>query len=285
MYQIPVPNWEHLQTEIEKTYLRSKGLTELSKTRYAEAQTLLLSELGLIDWQPKHTLAFTTDYASIQRAERIDADYFQPRYDDIISGIKSYPGGWGTVASQVHLKDSNFKPEPETEYQYIELANIGSSGEVNGCMVAQGQDLPSRARCEVSAGDVIVSSVEGSLESIAMVTGEYDNALCSTGFHAINSDVLNSETLLVFLKSSVGQLQLKKGCSGTILTAINREEFGRIALPTIRAEKQAGIQQKVIESFNLRKHAKDLLECAKRAVEIAIEQDEQTAIDWLESVS
>ncbi len=34
--------------------------------------------------------------------------------------------------------------------------------------------------------------------------------------------------------------------------------------------------------INLRKQAKDLLECAKRAVEIAIEQ---TAIDWLESVS
>ena len=45
------------------------------------------------------------------------------------------------------------------------------------------------------------------------------------------------------------------------------------------------MHQKVVESFNLRKHAKHLLEHAKRAVEIAIEQDEQTAIDWLESVS
>lgn len=36
---------------------------------------------------------------------------------------------------------------------------------------------------------------------------------------------------------------------------------------------------------NLRKQAKDLLECAKPSVEIDIEQDEQTAIDWLESVS
>lgn len=285
LYQIPVPNWEHLQTEIEKTYLRSKDLTELSKTRYAETQILLLNELGLADWQPKHKLTFATDYANMQRAERIDADYFQPKYDDIISAIKGYPGGWGTVANQAHLKNSNFKPEPETEYKYIELANIGSSGEINGCTVEQGQDLPSRARGKVNAGDVIVSSVEGSLESIALITEEYDDALCSTGFHAINSDVLNSETLLVFLKSSVGQLQLKKGCSGTILTAINREEFGRIILPTIRAEKQAEIQQKVIESFNLRKQAKDLLECAKRSVEIAIEQDEQTATDWLESVS
>ena len=50
-------------------------------------------------------------------------------------------------------------------------------------------------------------------------------------------------------------------------------------------DKQRDIQQKFIESFNLHKQAKDPLECAKRAVEIAIEQDQQTAIDWLESVS
>ena len=284
LYQIPVPVWEDLPSVIEATYLQSKHFTELSKTRYAEAENLLLAELGLADWQPKHSLTFTTDYASMQQAERIDADYFQPTYNEVVNAIKNYTGGWGTVANQVHLKNSNFKPEPEVEYTYIELANIGSSGKINSCMIAQGQDLPSRARCKVNAGDVIVSSVEGSLESIALVTEEYDNALCSTGFHAINSDVLNSETLLVFLKSSVGQLQLKKGCSGTILTAINREEFRRIVVPFIKPDKQSEIQQKVSESFNLRKHAKALLEHAKRAVEIAIEQDEQASIDWLASV-
>ena len=183
------------------------------------------------------------------------------------------------------VKDTNFNPDAETEYKYIELANIGNSGEITDCMVEQGEDLPTRARRKVAVGDVIVSSIEGSLESIALITKEYDNALCSTGFHVVQSDVLNSKVLLVLLKSSVGQLQLKKGCSGTILTAINKEEFSKIAIPKIKAEKQAEIEQKVIESFNLRKHAKDLLEHAKRAVEIAIEQDEQTAIDWLESVS
>ena len=89
---------------------------------------------------------------------------------------------------------------------------------------------------------------------------------------------------MVTIKSIVGQLQLKKGCSGTILTAINKEEFSRIAVPKIEAEKQAEIEQKVLESFNLRKHARDLLEHTKHAVEIAIEQDEQAAIDWLASV-
>ena len=95
LYQIPIPNWQDLQVEIEKTYLRSKDLTELSKTRYAEAQTLLLAELGLANWQPRHKLTFDTDYANMQRAERIDADYFQPKYGNIVNAIRKYPGRLG----------------------------------------------------------------------------------------------------------------------------------------------------------------------------------------------
>ena len=284
LYQIPIPVWNDLPSVIEKTYLQSKDLTELSKTRYIEAQTLLLAELGLANWQATHQLTFVKNLSDTERAERIDADYFQPKYDEIVNAIKNYSGGWDTLKNLACVKDTNFNPDAETEYQYIELANIGNSGEITDCMVEQGEDLPTRARRKVAAGDVIVSSIEGSLESIALITEEYDNALCSTGFHVIQSDVLNSKVLLVLLKSSVGQLQLKKGCSGTILTAINKEEFNKIAVPIIRAEKQVEIQQKVVESSNLRKRAKELLEHAKRAVEIAIEQDEQAAIKWLESV-
>lgn len=56
-------------------------------------------------------------------------------------------------------------------------------------------------------------------------------------------------------------------------------------LPILPDEIQTEIQQKVTESFDLRKQSKHLLESAKRAVEIAIEEDEQTAMEWLESES
>ncbi len=142
-------------------------------------------------------------------------------------------------AGVAHLKDNNFKPEHKTEYRYIELANIAGNGEITDCMTTQGQDLPSRARRKMSTGDVIVSSIEGSLDSIAKINKEYDEALCSTGFHVIKSKVFNSETLLVLMKSMVGQLQLKKGCSGTILTAINKDKFAQVVLPIIKKKKQA----------------------------------------------
>jgi len=41
----------------------------------------------------------------------------------------------------------------------------------------------------------------------------------------------------------------------------------------INDKVQIKIQQKVTESFDLKRQSKHLLECAKRAVEIAIKQD------------
>ena len=256
-----------------------------AKRVYVNAQNILLSELGLTDWRPKHQLIFVKNYSATEQVERIDAEYYQPKYEEIVNAVKGYKGGCDTLGNLVALNDKNYKPKDKQQYKYIELANIPDNGAIADCMVEEGQNLPSRARRKVRIGDLIVSSIEGSLSSIALIDKEYNHALCSTGFHVINSKHYNSETLLVLLKSMVGQLQLKKGCSGTILTAINKDEFGKVVLPVILPDKQSEIQRRVIESFNLRKHSKHLLECAKRAVEMAIEQDEKKAINWLENAT
>ena len=273
------------QKLVSKTIELHFEYSEVAKNLYKQAKFILLSELGLSNWQSKHQLTFVKNHSDTKSAERIDAEYFQPKYGDIIKAIQGYSGGWERLENLATLNDENFNPQDEKEYKYIELANIAGNGEITDCMVEEGQNLPTRARRKVATGDVIVSSIEGSLSSIALIKEEYNQALCSTGFHVINSNVLNSETLLVLLKSLVGQLQLKKGCSGTILTAINRNEFGKVILPLVPQDKQTEIQQKVTESFELRKRSKHLLECAKQAVEIAIEQDEQMAINWLEAAT
>ena len=270
------------QNYIEDVFKLSLTYLRKSVDFYDQAQIMLLFELSLSNWQPKHRLHFVKNYSDTVKAERIDAEYFQPKYDEIVKAIKGYSGGWDTLRNLVKLKDKNFNPVDKTEYKYIELSNIAGNGEITDCMVEEGQGLPSRARRKVATGDVIVSSIEGSLSSIALIEKEYDQALCSTGFHVINSRSFNSETLLVLLKSMVGQLQLKKGCSGTILTAINKDEFNKLVLPKVDEAVQSQIQQKVTESFNLRKQSKHLLECAKQAVEIAIEQNENAAIKWLQ---
>jgi len=114
-----------------------------------------------------------------------------------------------------------------------------------------------------------------------LIIKDFDNALCSTGFFVINSEEINSETLLVLLKSPVGQLQLKKGCSGTILTAIGDDEFKRIILPVLPAGIQKDIKKKITEMYNAKAISKHLLNIAKCGVEIAIERNETTAKKWI----
>ena len=254
---------------------------EAGSQYYAAAEWILLATLQLGEWQPNHQVWSVRSVSDLRKTGRIDAEYYQSKYDDIVNALKDYAGGWDTLGNLVKLEDKHFNPDAATEYRYIELANITRNGEIADCTVGPGADLPSRARRKVSAGDVIVSSIEGSLDSIALIGDEYDGALCSTGFHVVNSSNFNSETLLVLLKSIAGQMQLKKGSSGTILSAISKTEIGKIVLPLVTGETQTAIQQKIAEATAMRQRSRRLLETAKRAVEIAIEQDESTAIAWL----
>ena len=278
--EIPLVN-NGLQYLITDLFDKAFEIVQTSEKIYSQAQDLLLAELGLLNWKPRHRLTFIKNYSDTVDAERIDAEYFQPKYEAIIKVIKGYEGGWDTLGDLVKLRDKNYKPSEDQSYKYIELANIQGSGEIADHMEGKGQNLPSRARRKVAKGDVIVSSIEGSLESIAMIEKDYNEALCSNGFHVIYSKKLNSETLLILLKSIVSQLQLKKGCTGTILTAISKDELKKIIIPLLPSKLQTQIQQKVIASHTLRKKAKRLLEIAKQGVEMAIETDEKTAMEWI----
>ena len=96
---------------------------------------------------------------------------------------------------------------------------------------------------------------------------------------------INPFLLLVLFNSPIGYLLTNRFQRGMVQQYIYPKDLVKSVIPIVPEQIQAQIQQKVVESFNSRKQSKHLLECAKRAVEIAIEQDELTAIDWLESVT
>lgn len=273
---------DKFQTQIELMVNQSYSLISKSRYLYSQAEQILLSELGFLNWKPKHRLSFVKKFSDTVSAGRIDAEYFQPMYDEIVERIKQYKKGHKSLIEIVKVKDKNFQPKDDVTYRYIELTNISANGNINGFIETLGKELPTRARRKVNVGDVIVSTIEGALSSIALINDDLDNALCSTGFFVINSDKINSETLLVLLKSPVGQLQLKKGSSGTILTAIGDDEFKRIILPDLSASIQGDIKKKITEMYNAKALSKRLLDIAKCGVEMAIEKSEKDAVKWID---
>lgn len=63
--------------------------------------------------------------------------------------------------------------------------HVDSSGNINATEKLLGETLHSRARRQVKEGDVLISSIEGSLANCAIVSKDLDNGLCSTGFYLL----------------------------------------------------------------------------------------------------
>lgn len=271
--EISIPVFsKDLNDKIEDITYRAFQKLEMSESLYSEAANNMLECLDLNDFTASsNSCNVKTLKESFIETGRLDAEYYQPKYDDILHHIQAYKYGSKNLAEICDIKEENFTPKDDTTYKYVELANIGKYGNIIGCSQQKGEDLPSRARRIVSKNDVVISSLEGSLDSCALVEEDYDGALCSTGFYVLKSSVLNSETLLVLFKSPLVKELMRKGCSGTILTAIGRQELERIPIPLIRQEIQDEIAQHVQSSISLRKESQQLLEYTKLTVEGAIQ--------------
>lgn len=260
------------QSKIEQTVKSAHAKLAESKSLYSEAEDILLLELGLKNWHPRNTnINVKKLKESFLQTGRLDSEYYLPRYEDYAHLIEHYCGGYGQFSNVCMINEANYVPAANEKYTYIELGNIGSYGNITDCTVAYGKDLPSRARRVVHTNNVILSSVGGSLQSCALISSEYDNAICSTGFFVVRSNAINSETLLTLFKSEVMQNLLKQSCSGTILTAINHTELQKIVVPKIRKEVQDKIAENIQKSIALRNKSKSLLENAKVQVENVIQ--------------
>lgn len=274
---ISIPRFSRIfQAAIQKLFLDAHALKGSANATYAKAETILNTVIGI----PSTCISEASIKnlsASFKKTGRLDAEYYQPKYESYTAGLNTDH----TIASLCKLHDENFEPREEESYSYIELANVGTEGEVAGIEMIPGNELPTRARRKVRPGQVIVSSIEGSLQSCALVTPEYDGALCSTGFYVLTSVSINSETLLVLFKSEPIQALMKQRCSGTILTGITKDEFLSMPFPQIGNRTQKQIAKEIQKSFSLRRQSEQLLDYTKQAVELAIEQGEDVAMAWL----
>ena len=260
---------------------------EDSKKRYNETQTLLLSELGLAGWQPKQQLTFVKNFSDTEYTERIDAGYFQPKYDEIVSAIESCSGGWDTLENLVTLEkcvEVGSKEYLESGIPFVRVSNL-SPFEITHEKYISEELYAEIIEHQPKQGEILFS--KDATPGIAHYLRESpDKMIPSGGILRLKSktDKIGNEYLTLVLNSILTQEQVNRDVGGSVILHWRPDQVARTVIPILPQEKQTEIEQKVIESFNLRKRAKDLLESAKHAVEIAIEQDEQTAIDWLESV-
>ena len=272
---------------IAKTVKASISEKERAQQMDTQAENGLLSELRLTDWRPKSRLTFVKNFSDMQRAGRIDSNYFQPRYESVINAIQKYPGGSATLGDLVTLKrgieverlkileegipfvrGSDLGPHEVTEEKYIS----------EECYADLQEYQPQK-------GDILLSTDE--TPGIAYyLHSKPKRMIPSRGILILKSDTdrVGNESLTLILNSILTQEQVHRDVAGG--SSIRRWRSDQVAatlIPLLSREKRVEIEQRRSESFQLRHRSKRLLESAKKAVEIAIEQDERRASNWLES--
>lgn len=283
-FKIPILD-KFFQAAIQKVVKKSYKILKESKYQYIIAQTLLLSELDLVNWQPKHRLTFIKNYSDTQRAKRIDAEYFQPKYEEIVHAIKNYVGGWDRLGNLVTVEkcvEVGSKEYLNEGIPFVRVSNLSPFEITEEKYISE--DLYSDIqKHQPEQGEILFS--KDATPGIAYYLREQPPKMIpSGGILRLKSktDKLNNEYLTLVLNSILTKEQVNRDVGGSVILHWRPDQVQETVIPILPTEKQDQIQQKVTESFNLRKQSKHLLECAKRAVEMAIEQDEQTAIDWLE---
>jgi restriction endonuclease S subunit len=281
---MPIPRFQ-IEENIGSILDKVEQLRKKSKENYQEAQAILLSELGLTNWQPKHQLTFVKSYSDTEQAGRIDAEYYQLKYEEIIETIQNYSGGLDTLGNLVTVKkcvEVGSGEYTDEGIPFIRVSNLSPFEITEEKYISESlyQEIKQH---QPEKGEILFS--KDATPGIAYYLNETPQKMIPSGGILrlkLKSGKINNEYLTLVLNSMLTKEQINRDVGGSVILHWRPDQVKETAIPILPEDKQLEIQQKVAESFNLRKQSKHLLECAKRAVEIAIEQDEQTAMQWLE---
>ena len=253
---------------------------------YEQAGSLLLSELGLTEWRPEHRLTFEVNYSDTRQVGRIDADYFQPKYAEIVDAIKSYPGGWdtlGNLATMIKGFEVGSGEYLDQGIPFVRVSNLSPYEITEEKNISQ-ELYETIQHLQPQQGEILLS--KDATPGIAHYLRERPRKMIpSGGILRLKSKTskINDECLTLILNSMLTKEQANRDVGGSVILHWRPQQIQKVAIPILAAETQAQIEEKVKESSALRQESKRLLECAIRAVEIAIEDDEETAMAWLEA--
>jgi type I restriction enzyme M protein len=209
------------QNFIESLIRYSYNILKNSKEFYQQAENLLLSELGLKDWQPtEETFAIKSFSESFLSSDRLDAEYYQPKFDQLIERLKE-------KVELTPLRDLLTLNQKGRQPDYIEEdgAFADCLPVINSKYVRTGEVILSDNRYAsfpeydrpliIKTNDVLFNGTGvGTVGRCATYFHEQE-ALPDTEVAVMRSDILDPVYLSIYINSIAGQFQVQKHLQGS----------------------------------------------------------------------
>ena len=278
---------DNFQKKLQNLFQESINKIGHSKSLYSQAEQLLLSELGLLDWKPKHELAFVRNFSNTIESNRFDAEFFQPKYEKIVDAVKKYKGGFDELGNLVKIKKS---VEPGSEaYQengipFVRVSNLSKFELSDNNQQFISEKLYEELKTHQPKKGEILLSKDATPGMAYYLNEETQRMIVSGGILRLKMDSrqMLPEYLTLVLNSVIVQKQIERDAGGSIINHWRPDQVKATIIPVLQEAKQKEIKELVEKSFNDRRLSKSLLEIAKQGVEMAIEKDEQEAEKWID---
>ncbi len=241
---------------------------------YQRAEDLLLEELGLKNFQVEDDLSFVVNLSDVKSANRVDAEYFQPKYQKLISKlelkavnklenfVKDYSTGFP-------FKSENYQ---EDGIPLIRINNIKKGFiDLSDTAYLSDRDYLLSPKDTAKPGDIVLS-MSGTIGMSAVIPADVPKCSVNQRILRFSSKNVDSDYLVLVLNSIVGFYQLERIGTGGVQTNISYGDIQNILVPVLPKPTQQKIAEMVRRSHEARKKSKELLEEAKRKVEEMVEK-------------
>ncbi|MBX2931615.1 MAG: restriction endonuclease subunit S [Chitinophagaceae bacterium] len=276
---------------IENTINKSEQKREQSKQKYTQAENLLLQEIGLQDFTPSEEAVNIKSFKeSFGISGRLDAEYYQVKYEQIVEKIKSQKH-----SSLVSLVNISKSIEPGSAYYsdekglpFYRVSDYNKFGlsqpdkELTNSFITDNKELIEQLKPKKGT---ILFSKDGSVGTAYLLREDLDGITSGAILHlqVKNTKEILPEYLTLALNSKLVQMQAERDAGGSIILHWRVSEIENVVVPIISYNKQQQISKMVEESFRLKQESEQLLETAKQAVEIAIEESEEIAMKYIDA--
>lgn len=282
MEQLVVPAYgKEFCNTIQTLVVNAFDKEYISKQIYRQAEQLLLSSLGMDTFTSStENVSVKTFSESFGSSGRIDAEYYQKKYDDLFYKINEKSEKLGDL---VNIKKSIEPGSNEYQSEGIPFVRVS---DITKYEISEPEIHLSRIPYEniglQPKEDTILLSKDGSVGIAYKVPNDMEIITSGAILHlTVKSQKVLPDYLTLVLNSLIVQMQAERDAGGSIIQHWKPSEIEEVLVPILPLETQQAICDKIYESFELRNKSKKLLEKAKTAVEIAIEQGEEKVIDYL----
>jgi len=276
----------HFQSLIRNIVLEGISSDGTRRELYSEAEQILLSEFGLKNWKPMCPLSFTKRFSDTRSADRIDAEYYQPKYDELREALESLDDHehLGDLVAIKKCLEPGSEAYQDNGVPFIRVSNLTRFGISDDNQQFISDSLYGRLKvCQPQKGEILLS--KDATPGIAYYLSDAPERMVpSSGILRLRILDLQKtipQYLTLVLNSLIVQKQIERDVGGSVINHWLVDSIRSCVIPLIGKEMQEEISHKIAQSFRKRKQSRDLLEIAKHGVEMAIEENQTDAETWI----